>query len=330
MKKILLLFFLFGLFHCIDKITLTDEKTSKERIFSTIKLILMSIHSNLLKREFEYEFPKYNIEFSNFRTLNPTEKEFNIEKVEGTSDTYSVKNLIITFIYDNRIKFFDIQDIMEDNYKIIELTFKEIRFNLGVDGLLQLTSSEVESYHMSKNNMIGSLKYFQEYNNAMYGDEESTIKKDLKKNFKSMLEDRVENVLNQINLYTYDLQNILELATTNITCSKPDEYKIDFIMIESFDFDYNGLSIDYGEAKLKLTNLKLKGIFLTGEIETEFEATLSRDKELILDENKIEFSNNDPFTVSLSDLRYKKALNEDFVTCLEQKHFEYYNSLREN
>ena len=191
------------------------DELKKDRIFSTIKLILNSIQCNITRNSFSLNYPKYQIYFSNFKIINPFEREIKINIIN--SNIYSIQDLIITFIYNNNIVFDSNNNHakLEDSLKIFEIKFKEVVFFKN-NNFLYFNNTIVDSIFIPKKSKINNLRYFKDFNEGIIKpifsetNEYYDLNVILTNIFDEMFKNRILNIFEKINLYYYDLNKILE------------------------------------------------------------------------------------------------------------------------
>ena len=317
-----------------------NEELKKERIFSTLKLILNSIQSNITRDSFSLNYPKYQIHFSDFKITNPFERDIKIKIIY--SNIFSIQDLIVTFIYNNNIIFDDNNHAkLEDLDKIFEIKFKDIVFFQN-NNFLFLNNTIVDSILIPKKTKISCLKYFKDFNEGIINpifsetNEYYNLNVILTKIFDEMFKNRILNIFENINLYYYDLNKILNNSKI-INFIYSDifyPYNSKYIIINKIEL--NKEKIIFESNILYVRYLKFNGrfYFYNGDF-IEFNAYLKENVEMYLLKNMISFTNKyRPFKVKIIDKSfiddeyyYEYAFNNEFLYLLDNNCKKYYAEL---
>ena len=317
------------------------DELKKDRIFSTIKLILNSIQCNITRNSFSLNYPKYQIYFSNFKIINPFEREIKINIIN--SNIYSIQDLIITFIYNNNIVFDENNNHakLEDSLKIFEIKFKEVVFFQN-NNFLYFNNTIVDSIFIPKKSKINNLRYFKDFNEGIIKpifsetNEYYDLNVILTNIFDEMFKNRILNIFEKINLYYYDLNKILE-NSKNISFIDSDiyyPYNSKYVFINTIELSKDKILIESNILYVKYLKFNGKFYFYNGDF-IEFNAYLRDNVSLYLYKNMISFTNKyRPFKVKIIDKsiiddenNYEYAFNKEFLTLLDYKCEQYYKEL---
>ena len=105
-----------------------EEFNLIKRIESAVKFLLSqleNISSNYFE-SFTFKYPKYTIDFSNFRIVSPIVDNIIIDETFSNSSIYKFNNITFGIIYDLTIHFNDCNYIKKDNY--LDSTFSSLYF----------------------------------------------------------------------------------------------------------------------------------------------------------------------------------------------------------
>ena len=313
----------------------------RERITSILKLLLHSIQSNIKRESFSLGYEKYQIQFSDFQVFNPLESELKIYEIE-LNKYYSIKNITISFVYNNYIIFDDYNSHsnIEDLQKMCEIKFKEIIFN-HTNNFLYLNNTNVDYVKMPKKTKISSLRYFKDFNEGTAKpifsgtNEKYNLNEIMTKVFDDMVQNRIFDIFNSFNLYNYDINVILD-KSRNISITDYELYylyDLRYIYINNIELSREKLKLISG--RLYVSSLKINGIFyFNGNIKLRFNAYLKEDIAMYLENNQIEFTKyRYPFIVnmidtSLYDGEYEYAFNLEYPNFLIIKCSEYYKEVK--
>ena len=193
---------------------------------------------------------------------------------------------------------------------------------------------------MPKKTKISSLRYFKDFNEGIVKpifsetNEKYNLNEILEKVFNDMVQNRFLDLFKSLNLYYYDLNEILE-NSRNISASYIDIYypsNLKYIYINNIELSREKMELILG--KLYVYSLKINGTFYFSEGTKErFNAYLANGVYMYLEKNDIDFSKyKSPFIVKLIDKKtiydfgedYAHAFNKEYPIFLYNKCLEYY------
>jgi len=322
--------------------TKENNEMKRERITSILKLVLNSFQSNIIRDSFSLDYEKYQIQFSDFQVFNLLDSELNIKEIE-LNKYYSIENITISFIYNNYIIFdaYNSHSDIKDSQKIFEIKFKEIIFN-HTDNFLYLNNTNVDYIKMPKKTKISSLRYFKDFNEGIVKpifsetNEKYNLNEILEKVFNDMVQNRFLDLFKSINLYYYDINEIIE-KSRNISVSYIDIYypfNLKYIYINNTELSREKMELISG--KLYVYSFKINGTFyFSGGTKQRFNAYLANGVYMYLEKNDIDFTKyKSPFIVKLIDKTiydfeedYTYAFNQEYPNFLYKKCSDYYNEV---
>ena len=309
------------------KYTKEDDELKKERIKSTLNLILNSINSDIYEKSFSLNYIKYKIKFSVFKISNPLEEDIIINEIEPNC-IYQIQNITILFNYNNYVIVDDNDNIpkVEDSSKIIEIKYDEIVFKQD-NNILYLQETNISSINYTKIAKIKHLRYFKDYNEGKVKpkyseiDDYFDVDEILKMGFDKIFKNRIEDIFDNINLYYFDINRILYNTTyKNIDCSeKYPQYFIHLKSIYITDTQVPISNVKMIDNSLYIYYLNIKGYFTfyNGEF-VEFNIFLQEDTYFYLNKNGIFYLNpHQPFKIVLTDSTLDEYTDEFlYIGCI--------------
>ena len=330
----------------LTKITKENNELKKDRIIWTLKEIFNSFETSIIDEDYPLSlyYIKYKIQFSDFKISNPIEKELNIYENEPYFN-YSVKNISFYINYKNYI-FFDEKNNnlkYEDLENKMEITFKEIVFYED-SNFLYVFNSIVDSIILPKIKKISHLRFFKDYNEGkvkpFFPDENEycTIEEALSSYLNNVFLRRINDILNNINLYLFDFYQIMDM-TKNISYKDTELtylQDIDYIYISEYIVPKDYVYVNF--YKLYINYLELSGNFTfnNGDF-VEFKAYLKIDNYISLDaklgidfynpRHFFEFKLLDPEIDNNTLFQYEYVFYRKYRYILEENSLIYFKNL---
>ena len=257
------IFFFFPLFLILLKISqIKAKETELEKIKNVIKA-MFTLKSDTTIPIFSFKFKKIIMKFINFSYFDLSSK--NITIIQEDKNKYILKNITTAFKSEIEVNNFH----TTKTEFLMEVCFDKIIFNNN-NYFLYISEITPKSLYVSKNNQIGKLSYFNEFNNmnekATFIDEngEKTENVDIISIFldlsKKCLFKKVTNTQKSFNLLTYDLDKILNNIigkTIFINNYLYDIYKISSIVITNIEIPLK--SIYFEEDRLIIDKMNTTG-----------------------------------------------------------------------